>query len=160
MTPATARNTIWETVAGEASLGDIARDTIKALSGTSPFCLWLVGPVGAGKTTLASALLHGMGLPEKIPVLSPTYTYLQEYLLPDGRRMAHMDLYRGTAIEALEDAGVFGDLASFSGMLIEWPPFQDDVGNAASLGFAPTHIMTITPAENGTRRQYQLAVAR
>ncbi|NDE15680.1 tRNA (adenosine(37)-N6)-threonylcarbamoyltransferase complex ATPase subunit type 1 TsaE [bacterium] len=160
MTHATAHRILLDIVAGEDSLGTIARDTAKGLSGTAPFCLWLVGPVGAGKTTISSALLHAMGLPDKVPVLSPTYTYIQEYTLPDGRRMAHMDLYRGTAIEALEDAGVFGDLSSFSGMLIEWPPLGDDAAAAANLGLAPTHIMTITPVEDGARRHYQFAVAR
>jgi tRNA threonylcarbamoyl adenosine modification protein YjeE len=160
MTRAIVHKTLWDIVASEESLTDIARDTVRTLSGTSPFCLWLVGPVGAGKTTLASALLHAMGLPEKVPVLSPTYTYIQEYTLPDGRRMAHMDLYRGTAIEALEDAGVFGDLSSFSGMLIEWPPFEDGSTAVAGLGLAPTHVMSISPVDEGARRHYQFAVAR
>jgi tRNA threonylcarbamoyl adenosine modification protein YjeE len=160
MTHATAHKRLWERVAGEGELRDIAVATSLALVGTSPFCLWLVGPVGAGKTTLSGAVLHAMGLPEKVPVLSPTYTYLQEYTLPDGRRMAHMDLYRGTALDALEDAGVFADLTNYSGMLIEWPPMDGATASAADMGFAPSHIMVITPVEGGTKRHYQLAVAR
>lgn len=160
MTHATAHKRLWERVAGEGELRDIAVATSLALVGTSPFCLWLVGPVGAGKTTLSGAVLHAMGLPEKVPVLSPTYTYLQEYMLPDGRRMAHMDLYRGTALEALEDAGVFADLTNYSGMLIEWPPMDGATASAADMGFAPSHIMVITPVESGSKRHYQLAVAR
>ena len=160
MTPVTAHKLIWDRVAGEDGLGDIALATNLILAGTSPFCLWLVGSVGAGKTRLSGAILHAMGLPSRVPVLSPTYTYLQEYALPDGRKMAHLDLYRATAIEALEDAGVFADLASYSGVLIEWPPMDAATRAAADNGFAPSHIMIISPVEGGSKRQYQLAVAR
>ena len=160
MTPATGHKRIWERIAGAEDLPAIAQATSLVLAATSPFCLWLVGPVGAGKTTLSGALLHALGLPQNVPVLSPTYTYLQEYTLPDGRRMAHMDLYRGTAIEALEDAGVFADLSSYSGMLIEWPPIDSTNTMPTVLGFAPTQIMLIEPVEGGRKRHYQLVVAR
>lgn len=150
----------WEHKAELDSINDVAKVVCLALATVPRFCLWLCGPVGAGKTTLARAMLHEMGLPRKVPVLSPTYTYIQEYLLPDGRRMAHMDLYRGTAIDALEDAGIFADLDQFAGLIIEWPPAGDTPVHARNHGYQPTHTLAITPIEDGGRRHYQLSVAR
>lgn len=168
MTRATAPEPIWDRVAGEDELDVLSRDISRALMADpgSPqrFCLWLVGSVGAGKTTIAGHILHALGLPARVPVLSPTYTYLQEYKFPDGRIFAHMDLYRGTALEALEESGVFAGISGYSGILIEWPPMAGDSGSAAAgpeaAGYAPTHVLAINPVEGGGRRRYQLSVAR
>ncbi len=57
------------------------------------FCIWLIGDLGAGKTTFVSHLLRAIGLAENQDVTSPTFTYVNEYLI-DGRWYAHLDLYR------------------------------------------------------------------
>ncbi|MEY4631869.1 MAG: hypothetical protein RIQ81_1989 [Pseudomonadota bacterium] len=163
MTPATAPDQVLESVAAEDDLPRLARDIASVLQPAAQsrgFCLWLVGSVGAGKTTIAGHILHALGLPARVPVLSPTYTYLQEYKFPDGRVFAHMDLYRGTAIEALEDAGIFAGISAYSGVLIEWPPQGNTAASAAAEGYAPTHILAIEPVDDGQRRRYQLSVAR
>lgn len=163
MTPATALEIIWDKVMDEAGLPALGREIADALQATGSkagFCLWLVGGVGAGKTTISGHVLHALGLASNVPVLSPTYTYIQEYRLPGGRKVAHLDLYRGTAIEALEDAGVFAGMSNYYGILIEWPPASTEDGGAAALGFQPTHTLTIDPVDDGQRRRYQLSVAR
>ncbi|HTQ35478.1 MAG TPA: tRNA (adenosine(37)-N6)-threonylcarbamoyltransferase complex ATPase subunit type 1 TsaE, partial [Steroidobacteraceae bacterium] len=64
---------------------------------------WLHGELGAGKTTLARGLLHGLGEPG--PVRSPTYGLLAEYATPAGP-VLHLDLYRLRGPEELAPLGL------------------------------------------------------
>lgn len=80
----------------------------------------LSGEVGAGKTTLVALLGAQVGVLE--PVRSPTYTVAHSYALPDGRTLAHLDLYR--QVSALDPAG-WADLEpNVDGAAltcVEWP---------------------------------------
>ncbi len=51
----------------------------------------LSGPLGTGKSSLARALLQGLGVTGAIP--SPTYTLVEPYTV-HGREVYHVDLYR------------------------------------------------------------------
>lgn len=80
----------------------------------------LNGDLGAGKTVFARGFARGLGITE--PVSSPTYTIVQEYELPQGGRLYHLDLYRISGIDAALAFGVdefLDDPRSFA--LVEWP---------------------------------------
>jgi len=79
--------------------------------------LSLVGDLGAGKTTLARALLQTLG--ERGRIKSPTYTLFETYRIAD-REVAHVDLYRVVDPEELELIG-FDELVAHSDLvLVEW----------------------------------------
>src|SRR5438477_2881848 len=77
----------------------------------------LEGDLGAGKTTLARAILHALGVSEPVP--SPTFTLVQHYetaTLP----VDHFDLYRVKAEAELDQLGIEEALAD-GAVLVEWP---------------------------------------
>ena len=80
--------------------------------------LTLEGDLGAGKTTLARALLSGLGAPG--PVRSPTYTLVEPYELAAGTVM-HVDLYRLASADELEALGYREARASSRLTIVEWP---------------------------------------
>jgi tRNA threonylcarbamoyladenosine biosynthesis protein TsaE len=79
----------------------------------------LSGELGAGKTSLARAILEGLGHKGEVP--SPTFTLIQTYPAPPLRlAVAHADLYR---LESPDEAHALGldDLLEDHALLIEWP---------------------------------------
>ncbi|GAB1407179.1 tRNA (adenosine(37)-N6)-threonylcarbamoyltransferase complex ATPase subunit type 1 TsaE [Thermomonas brevis] len=78
---------------------------------------YLHGDLGAGKSTLARALLRGLGVTGTIR--SPTYTLVEQYPLPAGGLALHLDLYRIGDAGELEFLGL--DPAEARLWLVEWP---------------------------------------
>ena len=86
----------------------------------------LDGDLGAGKTVFARGFARGLGITE--PVSSPTYTIIQEYSLPQGGMLFHLDLYRISNSAAALAFGVdeyINDPECYS--LIEWPERIADI---------------------------------
>ena len=78
------------------------------------------GSLGAGKTTLIGTMLRNMGVTEHIT--SPTFTYVNIYTMPDGKKIYHFDLYRINTVDEFIMAGFDEYLyAPNSWALIEWP---------------------------------------
>ena len=112
--------------------------------------LLLSGPVGAGKTHLARALIReaqrAAGGPiEEVP--SPTYTLVQTYDA-GGLEIWHVDLYRLTGTT---DAAELGLEEAFDAALclVEWP---DRLGGAA-----PPDALRLELTDAGGGRRARLA---
>jgi tRNA threonylcarbamoyladenosine biosynthesis protein TsaE len=79
--------------------------------------IFLVGELGAGKTTLVRGILRGFGWTGTVK--SPTYTLLEPYEL-QRRKLYHFDLYRLADAEELEYLGM-RELVGAGVLLFEWP---------------------------------------
>ena len=79
----------------------------------------LEGGLGAGKTTLARAILSGLGHEGEVP--SPTFTIIETYDAPPLRvAVAHADFYRlDDPSEAIEIG--LDDYREGAVLLAEWP---------------------------------------
>jgi tRNA threonylcarbamoyladenosine biosynthesis protein TsaE len=80
-------------------------------------CILLIGNLGAGKTTLAKGIVHGLGVAEPEEVASPTFTLIHEY--GEGR-VYHIDLYRLDKVEELATLGLDDIFDREAVVLIEW----------------------------------------
>jgi tRNA threonylcarbamoyl adenosine modification protein YjeE len=79
----------------------------------------LSGDLGAGKTTLARAILRALSGEPDLEVPSPTFTLLQSYDTPAGSAV-HADLYRIGGADELREIG-WDETAEGSIVLVEWP---------------------------------------
>jgi len=83
-----------------------------------PRVLFLSGDLGAGKTTLAAALLQTLGVAES--VRSPSYALIEVYPLPRGEAV-HVDLYRLHDAAELTQLGLRDYLQGQTLVVVEWP---------------------------------------
>jgi tRNA threonylcarbamoyladenosine biosynthesis protein TsaE len=81
----------------------------------------LSGQLGAGKTTFARGLLHGLGWSDGAEVASPTYNLVIDYMPPEVRLLvAHVDLYRLDDEAAVRSLGLEDMMEDYL-LIIEWP---------------------------------------
>ena len=103
----------------------------------------LNGPLGAGKTTMTQFIGTGLEVPVECYITSPTFSLMHEY--PGRLTIYHMDLYRLSSEEEIEDLGfveyIYGDGLT----IIEWP---DRLGE-----MLPDEHLDITLAMTGEDRR-------
>jgi tRNA threonylcarbamoyladenosine biosynthesis protein TsaE len=105
----------------------------------------LQGDLGAGKTTLARAILHSLGVTEEVP--SPTFTLVQYYETP-GLNVRHYDLYRIESPAEVEELGL-DEALDDGAALIEWPE--------RALAWMPEDRLHVSLTMDDGARQAQLS---
>ncbi|SEM45265.1 tRNA threonylcarbamoyladenosine biosynthesis protein TsaE [Sphingomonas gellani] len=84
----------------------------------------LSGPLGAGKTSIARAVLSALGLEGEAP--SPSFAIVQPYDVPEVTLpVLHVDLYRLDAADEVDELGL-DEARMDSALLIEWPERAGD----------------------------------
>jgi tRNA threonylcarbamoyladenosine biosynthesis protein TsaE len=83
-----------------------------------PRLIFLSGELGAGKTTLAAAMLEALGATET--VRSPSYALVETYALRGGLGV-HVDCYRLADAQEFEQLGLRDYFAPRTLWLVEWP---------------------------------------
>lgn len=81
--------------------------------------VFLQGEMGAGKTHFVRGICAGLGMANLYEVDSPTYTLVNHYEVGPG--VDHLDLYRLSEPEELEEIGLDGIFDAKTLKLIEWP---------------------------------------
>ena len=128
----------------ETETESFGRQLAEELSASS--VVYLIGDLGAGKTTLARGLAAGLGAVAR-EVASPTFAILHEYAGSGGGIvMRHLDLYRlADRAGELEVLGL-PDAVAGAPIAVEWP------GRAIREVLPPTHEIRIEAVEDGVRR--------
>jgi len=104
----------------------------------------LSGPLGAGKSTLARALIRALTTPdEEVP--SPTFTLVQYYDAEPP--LAHFDLYRLDRPEEAREIGLVEALDD-GAVLVEWP---ERLGEEVDRWLGPDRL-TVTITADGDGR--------
>ena len=124
----------------EAALAAIAKKLAGAVGEGG--VIHLVGPLGAGKTTFARALLTQLGVGSRVK--SPTYSLIESYTAgPLG--VQHLDLYRIADAEEVEWLGL-RDFAEPQLWLIEWPERAQGAIPEPDLVVSLSHAGTVRDA--------------
>ena len=108
--------------------------------------LALRGDLGAGKSTLARALIRALADDSGLEVPSPTFTLVQSYDTPLA--VHHFDLYRLADASELDELGFDEALAS-GAALVEWPE--------RAAGRLPASALTVDLLPHGEGRLASIA---
>jgi len=107
-------------LADEAATRQAGNDIAAALRKGDAVALH--GDLGAGKTTLARAIIRALAADDRLEVPSPTFTLVQTY--PGRLPVAHFDLYRIGAADEVRELG-FDEALAEGAVLVEWPDRAD-----------------------------------
>ena len=108
----------------------------------SGLVIFLQGDLGAGKTTLARALIQALGYAGRVK--SPTYTLVELYKV-SSLCLYHFDFYRFNDPQEWIDAGFRECFNAENICLVEWPE------KAAGLLPTPDLIIRLSHADNARR---------
>lgn len=108
----------------------------------------LSGALGAGKTTITQFIGTGLEVPAECYITSPTFSLMHEY---QGRLVLyHMDLYRLSSEEEIEDLGLLEYIYGEGLTVIEWP---DRLGSLMPEEYLE---LSLEPQENENYRTARL----
>ena len=115
---------------------------------TSGAVVFLVGELGAGKTTFTRGVLRALG--HAGSVKSPTNTLCEPYDLAELGQFCHLDLYRLSDPEELEFLGIRDYIASGAMLFIEWPSKGE--------GWLPTPDLQVALVDSNNGRELTITV--
>jgi len=98
-------------------LKKLARELAKELRGNE--VIFLIGDLGAGKTTFTRFLVEALEPLEEIVVRSPTFTVMNVYPTKKGE-VYHADLYRVKNFD-------FTDFEGSGILIVEWADYLKDI---------------------------------
>lgn len=129
-------------VKSEKELDLAAAEILRALGGRRH--LALSGPMGAGKTTLTSAICRALGVADDVS--SPTFSIINEYHDAAGEiAVYHFDFYRIDDLREAQDLGLEDYFDSGALCLMEW------AGNVEAFLPEDTVVLRISVGDEGTR---------
>lgn len=98
-------------------LAGVAEKLIEAFPKSRVFALF--GQMGVGKTTLVKAVCNHLGCPDT--ATSPTFSIVNEYVIPNGPSIFHFDFYRLKNLEEAYNIGYEEYFYSGNYCFVEWP---------------------------------------
>ncbi|MEO2153147.1 MAG: tRNA (adenosine(37)-N6)-threonylcarbamoyltransferase complex ATPase subunit type 1 TsaE [Aquificae bacterium] len=115
-------------------LKELAHSLAKELKGNE--VIFLIGDLGAGKTTFTQFLVEALQPTEEVEVRSPTFAVLNEYPTKKGT-VYHADLYRVKNFD-------FTDFEGNGILIIEWADYLKDL--------RPDIVIKIQPVDENLRK--------
>ena len=113
-------------------LKEVAEAVVESLEGRNVVALF--GAMGAGKTTLISAIMEHLGSTNN--VTSPTFALVNQYNTTANEPVYHFDFYRINRIEEAFDMGYEEYFYSGELCLVEWPEKIEEL--------LPDDVMTVS----------------
>ena len=105
------------TIDSLSELPKVAEAVLESLDGRNVVAFF--APMGAGKTTLISAIMKYTGSDDT--VTSPTFALVNQYYTADREPVYHFDFYRINSISEAFDMGYEEYFYSGDLCLVEWP---------------------------------------
>ncbi|MCX6294772.1 MAG: tRNA (adenosine(37)-N6)-threonylcarbamoyltransferase complex ATPase subunit type 1 TsaE [Bacteroidetes bacterium] len=105
------------TINNISELTTVAKKLIEAFADKKVIAFY--GEMAAGKTTLIKSICEELGVKELVS--SPTFSIVNEYLTPSGKKIYHFDFYRIKKISEAYDMGYEDYFYSDAYCFIEWP---------------------------------------
>lgn len=131
------------TAKNEEEMRGVGEEIARGLVGGDVY--GLIGPLGAGKTTLVRAIVAALGSEAKVK--SPTFAIMNEYPIEGHgkiRKVQHLDLYRFESPVELE-AIAMDDWAKDTVTFVEWPDVFEE------RAFPLRHEIRIVVDDQGVR---------